>query len=147
MFGWVFEVNALSRFWNWNLIKICVRVCDMISTLGSVVPLAMFERGKEHDPLCKYGSKLNVKSASHSKAPGLKLFIKSRCKTLWRNAVWESSLHCWLRFCPICAKKLGSSATLGQDFISHVLNIFCLFIFLWKMDWCVKNRAKGWLHK
>ena len=30
------------RLWNWNLIKICVWTCDMNSTLGSVVPLAMF---------------------------------------------------------------------------------------------------------
>ena len=36
------EVNAWSRFWRWNLIKICVWTCDMNSTLGSVVPLAMF---------------------------------------------------------------------------------------------------------
>ena len=39
---WDFGVNALSRFWILNLIKICVRSCDMNSTLGSVVPLAMF---------------------------------------------------------------------------------------------------------
>ena len=46
-----FEVDAWSRFWRWNLIKICVWTCDMTlrsyfgkmnSTLGSVVPLAMF---------------------------------------------------------------------------------------------------------
>ena len=42
MFGWDFEVDAWSRFWRWNLIKICVWTCDMISTLRSVVPLAMF---------------------------------------------------------------------------------------------------------
>ena len=42
MFGCNFEVNALSRFLNWDLFKICVRICDMNSTLGSVVPLAMF---------------------------------------------------------------------------------------------------------
>ena len=36
------EVDAWSRFWRWNLIKICVWTCDMNSTLGSVVPLAMF---------------------------------------------------------------------------------------------------------
>ena len=42
MFGWDFEVDAWSRFWRWNLIKICVWTCDMNSTLGSVVPLAMF---------------------------------------------------------------------------------------------------------
>ena len=50
MFGWDFEVGAWSRFWI-CLIKICVRICDMTSrnyfgkqnsTLGSVVPLAMF---------------------------------------------------------------------------------------------------------
>ena len=41
MFGWDFEVNAKLRFWNWNLIKICVWAYDMNSTLGSVVPLAM----------------------------------------------------------------------------------------------------------
>ena len=51
MSGWDIEVYALSRlwnwirtrFWNWNLIKICVRTCDMNSILGSVVPLAMFK--------------------------------------------------------------------------------------------------------
>ena len=43
MFGWDFEVDAWSRFWRWNLIKICVWTCDKNSTLGSVVPLAMFD--------------------------------------------------------------------------------------------------------
>ena len=42
MFGWDFEVDTCSRFWSWNLIKICVKSYDMNSTLGSVVPLAMF---------------------------------------------------------------------------------------------------------
>ena len=51
MFGLDFEVDVWSRLWRWNLIKICVRSCDMTqrsyfgkqnSTLGSVVPLAMF---------------------------------------------------------------------------------------------------------
>ena len=42
MFGWDFEVDAWSRFWRWNLIKICVRTCDINSTLRSIVPLAMF---------------------------------------------------------------------------------------------------------
>ena len=51
MFGWYFEVDAWSRFRRWNLIRICVRTCDvtsrsyfgkMNSTLGPVVPLAMF---------------------------------------------------------------------------------------------------------
>ena len=42
MFGWDFEVDAWSRFLRWNLIKIFVWTCDMNSTLGSVVPLAMF---------------------------------------------------------------------------------------------------------
>ena len=51
MFGWNFEVDAWSRFWRWNLIKICVWIRDMTSRsyfgkinsiLGSVVPLAMF---------------------------------------------------------------------------------------------------------
>ena len=44
-------VDASSRFWRWNLIKICVRTSDITlriyfgkqnSTLGSIVPLAMF---------------------------------------------------------------------------------------------------------
>ena len=42
MFGWDFEDDAWSRFWRWNLMKICVWTCDKNSTLGSVVPLAMF---------------------------------------------------------------------------------------------------------
>ena len=44
MFGWDFEVDAWSRFLKWNLIKICIWSCDMNSTLGSVVPLAMFSK-------------------------------------------------------------------------------------------------------
>ena len=45
-------VDAQSMFWRWNVIKICVWTCVMTSrsyfgkmnsTLGSVVPLAMFE--------------------------------------------------------------------------------------------------------
>ena len=43
MFRWNFEVDAWSRFWRCNLIKIFVWTCDMNSTLGSVVPLAMFK--------------------------------------------------------------------------------------------------------
>ena len=42
MIDWDFEIDAWSRFWRWNLINICVWTCDMNSTLGSVVPLAMF---------------------------------------------------------------------------------------------------------
>ena len=51
MFDWDFEVDAWSKFWRWNLLKICVWTCDMTktsyfgklnSTLRSVVPLAMF---------------------------------------------------------------------------------------------------------
>ena len=51
MFGWDFEVDSWSRFWRWNLSKLFVRTHDMTSrsyfgemnsTLGSVVPLAMF---------------------------------------------------------------------------------------------------------
>ena len=42
MFGWDFEVDAWSRSWRCNLIKIFVWTCDMNSTLGSFVPLAMF---------------------------------------------------------------------------------------------------------
>ena len=45
MFGWDFEVNAKSRFRNWSFVKNCVRTCYMNSTLGSVVPLAMFNAG------------------------------------------------------------------------------------------------------
>ena len=29
MFGWDFEVDDWSRFWRWNLIKICVWTCNM----------------------------------------------------------------------------------------------------------------------
>ena len=41
MFGWDLKVNAQSKFRN-CLIKICIITCDMNSTLGAVVPLAMF---------------------------------------------------------------------------------------------------------
>ena len=48
-FGQDFEAIVLWRGWFLveilkflNLIKICVLTCDMNSTLGSVVPLAMF---------------------------------------------------------------------------------------------------------
>ena len=46
MFGWDFEVDAWSRFWRWKLVKIFVwtflNFGKLNSTLGSVVPLAMF---------------------------------------------------------------------------------------------------------
>ena len=42
MSGWDFEVDAWSRFWRWNMTRVCVWTCDMNSTLGSVVPSAMF---------------------------------------------------------------------------------------------------------
>ena len=54
LFGQDFEVKVWSKCWClveilnfgiWNLIKICVRTCyfgKQYSTLGSVVPLAMF---------------------------------------------------------------------------------------------------------
>ena len=42
IFGWDFEVDTCSKFWRRNLITICVRTCNMNSTLGSVVSLAMF---------------------------------------------------------------------------------------------------------
>ena len=42
------EAEFWSRFWRWNLIKICVWTCSNFgkqnSTLGPVVPLAMFWR-------------------------------------------------------------------------------------------------------
>ena len=43
MFGWDFEVDAWLGFWRWNLIKLCVWTCDMNSTLGTVVPSALFK--------------------------------------------------------------------------------------------------------
>ena len=36
------EADVWLWFWRWCLIKICVWTCDKNSTLGSVVPLAMF---------------------------------------------------------------------------------------------------------
>ena len=42
LIGWDFEVDGWSRFWRWNMTRICVWTCDVNSTLGSVVPLAMF---------------------------------------------------------------------------------------------------------
>ena len=42
MNAWDFEVDVRSRFSRWDLIKICVRACEMNSTLGSDVPLARF---------------------------------------------------------------------------------------------------------
>ena len=61
MFGWDFEVDAWSRFWRWNMIKICVWTCDVNSTLGSVVPLAMFSLNLEIWPFTKlYLSSINT---------------------------------------------------------------------------------------
>ena len=51
MFGQDFDVKVWSKdFEFWNLIKICVRNCffgKQNSTLGSVVPLAMFSNTVE----------------------------------------------------------------------------------------------------
>ena len=52
MFGQDFDVKVCSKdFEFWNLIKICVRTCffgKQNSTLGSVVPLAMFHFSAEN---------------------------------------------------------------------------------------------------
>ena len=55
MFGWHFEVDSWSRFWRWNLIKICVWTCNMNSTLGSVVPLAMFSLESQFRCIDRHG--------------------------------------------------------------------------------------------
>ena len=66
MFGWDFEVDAWSIFWRWNLIKICVWTCDMNSTHGSVVPLAIFYIQSEN----RDGKKL-------PRAPGTQQLLES----------------------------------------------------------------------
>ena len=55
MFGQDFDVKVWSKdFEFWNLIKICVRNCffgKQNSTLGSVVPLAMFRYEIHYDSI------------------------------------------------------------------------------------------------
>ena len=48
-FGWDFEVNAWSRFWRWNLIKICVWTCDMTYTCTQVTLVSWTQPS---GPLC-----------------------------------------------------------------------------------------------
>ena len=63
MLGRDFEVDAWSIFWRWNLIKFCAWTCDMTKikyfgkpnwTLGSIVPLAMFDIKAQFDKNCKW---------------------------------------------------------------------------------------------
>ena len=68
MLGWDFELDTRSRFWRY-LIKICVWTCDMTSrsyfgemnsSLGSVVPLAMFMKSAVPNQTCRYEEKYKI---------------------------------------------------------------------------------------
>ena len=68
MFGQDFDVKVWSKdFEFWNLIKICVRTCffgKQNSTLGSVVPLAMFSLNKvKNGPKRPYNGPKRAKNA------------------------------------------------------------------------------------
>ena len=41
MFGWDFEIDAWSRFWRWNMIKICAITCAMIKKIPSEMEVAL----------------------------------------------------------------------------------------------------------
>ena len=77
MFGRDFEVCAWSRSWRWNLIKICVWTClnfgEQNSTLGSVVPLAMFDSSLTTDSL-------------------IALSLCFRSSPMWQSWLWFSSM-------------------------------------------------------
>ena len=79
MFGWDFEVDAWSRFLKWNLIKICIWSCDMNSTLGSVVPLAMFSKLHHHRYLLSGGL--------------LRSFFLSDLCRIFRSSPWIIRFH------------------------------------------------------
>ena len=77
MFGWDFEVSAWLRFWRWILIKICVGTClnfgKQNSTLGSVVPLAMFDSSLTTDSL-------------------IALSLCFRSSPMWQSWLWFTSM-------------------------------------------------------
>ena len=74
MFGQDFSAKVWSKdFASWNLIKICVKTCyfgKQYSTLGSVVPLAMFFYYAHLSPLILGGEQNSTKPGSSS-ASGL----------------------------------------------------------------------------
>ena len=100
MFGWDFEVDAWSRFWRWNMTRICVWNCDMNSTLGSVVPLAMFVLWQCVSitallcPLIRRNGK--TRSCQFAKSPNMftpstgyiKIYIVVFC-FMWQHARWK----------------------------------------------------------
>ena len=146
MFGWDFEVDSSSRFWRWNLIKLFVRTYDMTSrsyfgkmnsTLGSIVPLAMFMMGMALRP-CR----------SRRLDPGCRGSKAQQAKWSWwsdtQRRAHQSALYFFtfrfvldctttIRSCPLWS-TLDTTGSLLKAFkgrMSPLIKLEDLLIFVW----------------
>ena len=129
-----------SRFWRWNLIKICVWNCDttsrsyfgkMKSTLGSVVPLAMLYIGNtvvNHSLRIARWCKWLILVTKHIYQNGRRASWVVRLsdkKRKHQNHNWHQSIIC--RFLlPLSESKLGVNTqrvfTPGLNSLSELIN-------------------------
>ena len=123
MFSWYFELGAWSRFWR-CLIKICVKTCDkQNSTLGSVVPLAMFSlQGlPKINKSCLWWS-INVLFSFITGTPQNKNW-----KSLLPFGVMTRRLFCWYSDLKIWSQKCPKNSFGLLRQISHPIQT----IFIW----------------
>ena len=157
MFGW--EVDAYSRFWRWNLIKICVWTCDMNSTLGSVVPLAMFFlyilfirllHIFIHLLFWKYIShQLSIsRPPSSSSLPHLTGRGILLSKRVWRNIFkfWEN--HSTSVFSKICFhNRTSSNSRINQNALWHAHHPHVKYWGKWQKSSVVPTARQGKWHQ
>ena len=148
MFGWDFKVNALSRFWNWSLIKIC----DMNSTLWSVVPLAMFYHWHKNTAFtihCYRGSFYNFCNIGSFKCYNValavinewlsknkfELFVKGSWRRQWISSTWSPSAHF---ISPSYSRASRTSRSLARPARwSDWWVVLCLVLIKIIHDWCL----------
>ena len=117
MFGWNFEVDAWSRFWRWNLIKICVWTCDKNSTLGSVVPLAMFNMSMKECLISMLAK--HILLIAHAKEQG---FCQKHCSKL---SYWPPEGGLGLQSCDHVQVRYLESALIEDRSWNWERNKFC----------------------
>ena len=93
--------------WRWNLIKICVWTCDMNWTLGSVVPLAMFDLSsckslRQH--IVSTSARSNNRKKQQGVVSWLLMKLARKTDSTWQTNNWKqmmiskSVIELWMIF-------------------------------------------------
>ena len=106
MFGWDFEVDAWFGFWRWNLINICVRICDTNLVRRTLTCFAFCN---------SIISNLDIVD---------EMWLSWRIKSFRNRKRTEKEEDIWRRWNIVSGKELGrrriKNAKLRQDFLIKV---------------------------